>query len=361
MGQHKGSSNQLKRLPRNPLKFDPIELFSAVSRDNNYKIEAEDDINDFLEKVGLSLKASLKNQNILHGKRVEALFAHVAGALGQCAMIKQEDSGNIFASGKPIQAPDYSITLQDGNRFLVEVKNCHHGDPKAGYEFRKDYVERLETYAALQGTTVKFAIYFSRIRKWVLISKGSMTEHRNKYTTTFIEAYAKNEMIVLGDRMIGTTPNLAVELVSSVDNEAIVTDDGQASITIGDVKIYCAGNEIVVGADKNIAFYLIRFGTWTTDTPAARMDGDRVLSVRYEFYPDVPWEEEQGFAMLGELSSMVTSAYNEHTVYESRIVALDARVDPEVFSVKIPDGYTGDQLPLWQFALQPNLEFKLSQ
>lgn len=348
----------MKRLSRNPLKFDPIELFSAVSRDNDYNIDIEEDINDFIAKFGISLKSSLKNMNMIHGKRVEALFAHIAGALGKCAMIKQEDSGNIFAAGKPIQAPDYSITLKDGRRFLVEVKNCHHENPKDDYQFRKDYVERLENYAALQGTTVKFAIYFSRIHKWVLLSKDSMTVHRNKYTTNFIEAYAMNEMITLGDRLIGSTPNLSFELISRKGNEAIITEDGQASITIGDVKMYCAGVEITNNVEQHIAFYLIRFGSWTTNTPVAQMNGDRVESVRYEFYPDVPWEKEQGFAILGELSSMVTSAYNEHTVYESKIIALDAKVDPEVFSVKIPDGYSGEQLPLWQLAVQPNSEFK---
>lgn len=109
-------------MPRNPLKFDPIELFTAVSRDNDYKIEEEKDIDDFLDKVGKSLKSSLKNQNLLNGKRVEALFAHVAGALGQCVMVKQEDSGAIFAAGMNVQAPDYSIALNDGTRFLVDVK-----------------------------------------------------------------------------------------------------------------------------------------------------------------------------------------------------------------------------------------------
>ena len=346
-------------MPRNPLKFDPIELFTAVSRDNDYKIEEEKDIDDFLDKVGKSLKSSLKNQNLLNGKRVEALFAHVAGALGQCVMVKQEDSGAIFAAGMNVQAPDYSVALNDGTRFLVEVKNCHHGDPKEDYEFRKDYVERLENYARLQGTTVKFAIYFSRLRKWTLLSKSSMTEHRNKYTTNFIEAYAKSEMITLGDRMIGTKPKLGIELITKPDEGSEVNEDGQALIVIGDVKLYCDGKEILSDKEKNIAFYLIRFGDWSSENPLAEMNGDRVKSIKYEFYPDAPWEEEQGFAMLGSFSSMVTSAYNERTVYESKIYALDTKVDPEVFSVDIPDGYTGEQLPLWQFAIQPNLEFKL--
>ncbi|WP_460090642.1 hypothetical protein [Pseudomonas sp. S2_E02] len=349
----------MKRMPRDPLKFDPVELFAAVSRDNNYRIEAEEDIEDFLDKVGKSLKSSLKNQSLLNGKRVEALFAHVAGALGKCAMVKQEDSGAIFAAGMNVQAPDYSIALNDGTRFLVEVKNCHHGDPKKDYEFRKDYVERLENYAKLQGTAVKFAIYFSRIRKWVLLSKDSMTEHRNKYTTNFLEGYAKSEMISLGDRMIGTKPNLSIELIAKPEENSEINKDGQASITIGDVKLYCHNNEILMENEKHIAFYLIRFGDWTTDDPSAEMDGERVRSIRYDFYPDVPWEEEQGFAMLGSLSSMVTSAYNEHTVYESKVYALDARVNPEMFSVHIPNDYKGDQLPLWQFCIQPNMKFKI--
>ncbi|WP_339101302.1 hypothetical protein WKQ99_10235 [Pseudomonas atacamensis] len=344
----------MKRLPRNPLRFDPVELYTAISRDLDYKIEAETDHKDFLEKVGASLKTSVQNPNILHGKRVEALFAHVAGALDRCKFIKQEDSGAMFSDGKNLQAPDYSLILKDGRRFMVEVKNCHDSDPNYKFILKKDYMERLENYADMHGASLKIAIYFSRMNRWVLLSKESLSQKGNKFYTTFIEAFPRSEMIELGDRMIGTIPNLSFELLSSTSKEAFVTDDDQASFTVGDVKIYCANKEITDDLEMRIAFYLIRFGRWTTDLPTAITEDKRLLSIRYEFYPECGWDEDQGFALVGELSSMVSSAYNELTVYENRVIALDVKVDPEIFKVFIPDGYKGQRLPLWQLLIQPN-------
>ncbi|MDR0189780.1 hypothetical protein RCO22_12595 [Pseudomonas yamanorum] len=350
----------MKRLPRKPLKFDPIELFTAIARDSDYKIEAAGDHADFLARVGDSLKAAADDQRLLHGKRIESLFAHVAGALGQCAMVKQEDSGAIFAAGKNIQAPDYSIVLKDGSRYMIEVKNCHHGDFKDNYILKRDYVERLENYAALQGTTIKFAIYFSRINKWTLLSTSSLTPHNSKYTINIIEAIAKNEMITLGDRMIGTKPDLSIELIASKEKDSFITQNGQASFTVGDVKLYSEGNEIQDHKEKSIAYYLVRFGNWVTDTPNAIMDGNRVISVRYDFCPYGEWDEEAGFAIVGDFSSMVSSAYHEQTVYEQKVIALDSKNDPDLFSVDIEDGYSGKNLPLWQLAINPNLDFKVS-
>lgn len=344
----------MQRLPRNPLRFDPIELYSSVGRDNDYKIEADADHDDFLTKIGESLKSSVQNPNLIHGKRVEALFAHVAGALGRCKFIKQEDSGAMFANGKNLQAPDYSLILHDGRRFMVEVKNFYSGDPHDKFFLKKNYVEHLENYAEMHGAELKFAIYFTRLNRWILLPKSSFLEKGTKYYTTFIHSYPRSEMIELGDRMIGTKPNLSIELIASKEVKAYITDDNEASLTVGDVKMYCDEKEIESVTEKNIAFYLIRFGRWTTDKPVGITHDDELYSVRFEFTPEDGWDETQGFAIVGELSSMVSTAYNEMTIYENRVIALDVRADPEIFQVDIPENYKGKDLPLWQLLIKPN-------
>lgn len=55
---------------------------------------------------------------------------------------------------------------------------------------------------------------------------------------------------------------------------------------------------------------------------------------------------------------MVSASYGEQTTYEQSVIALDTNLDPGVFSVKIPEGYKGKYLPLWQFIIQPNPDFK---
>lgn len=348
----------VKRMKRNPEKFEVIDLYTTLGRENGYKLSVDEDLDNFISRVKDSLKASFDNKNLLHGKRVEALFAHVAGALGQCQLIKQEDSGNLFSDGNDIQAPDYVLVLKDGQRIFVEVKNCHFSNPKSPYPFRKDYVERLEKYAELNGAPLKFAIYFSFFNKWLLVSKESLIEQHRRYVATFLHSTAMNEMAILGDRMIGVKPPLSVVLVADRDKPAFVDENAQAQFIISDVKLYCDGVEILDKTEKDIAFYLVRFGNFLESECKAFYDGEELRGVKFDYAPESP-SEEQIFSMIGDLSSMVSSSYSDHTVNDRKLVALDTKADPEIFSVYIPDSYHGEHLPLWQFIMQPNPDFKV--
>jgi hypothetical protein len=347
----------LKRIRRNPEKFEVIDLFTALGREHGYKLRVEEDASDFIERIGSALKASQDNPNLLHGKRVESLFAHVAGALGNCRLIKQEDSGEAFATEQDIQAPDYKVILKDGSQYFIEVKNCHFPNIKSPYPFRKDYLKKLEKYAELHGTPLLFAVYFSQHNKWFLLRKESFIEQNKRYVIDFINAMAKNEMSLLGDRTIGTEPDLSIELLADRSKEAKINDSGEANFIIGDVKIYSNSREVTDHIEKSIAFYLMRFGTWNENDAEAIFDEDEFLGVRFTYSPDFP-PEEQRFSMIGELSSMVSASYGEKTVYERSVIALDTNMEPSVFAVEIPDKYKGNDLPLWQLIMQPNPEFK---
>lgn len=347
----------MKRIKRNPEKFEVIDLFTAFGREHGYKLNVEEDANDFIERVGSSLKASKDNPNILHGKRVESLFAHVAGALGSCRLIKQEDSGEAFTTEQDIQAPDYKIILNDGSQYFIEVKNCHFPNIKSPYPFKKDYLKKVDNYAALHHTPLLFAVYFSRHNRWFLLRKESLIEQKDRYVTDFINAMAKNEMSLLGDRTIGTEPELSLELVADRSKQATVNEKGEANFVIDDVKIYSFDREVTDDLEKSIAFYLMRFGTWIESEAEGVFEGDEFLGARFSFAPELP-PEEQAFSMIGELSSMISASYGEQTIYEKSVVALDTNLDPGVFAVEIPKGYKGKGLPLWQFIMQPNPDFK---
>lgn len=348
---------QLKRLKRDPERFDVIELYTALSRDRNYKLGNFEHTADFLQRVGASLKASLESDSLLHGKRVESLFAYVSGALGRCAMVKREDGGDIFSAHPEIQPPDYCVILKDGSRFFIEVKNCNHRNFKSPFSLKKDYVERLEKYAKLNGAPLKIAIYFSAFKRWVLLPIEHFDEQRARYAVTFVTAVARSEMAILGDRTIGTKPPLKVEFIADSKKEAFINKKGQAQFTIADIKFYCASAEIIDQAEKNIAFYLVRYGDWIeSDCYSIEEDG-KLLGVAFEYNPEEP-EEEQGFSFIGTLSSMISTAYSELTVYERKVAALDVKQNPSVFSVEVPEGYKGERLPLWQFELMANPAFK---
>ena len=216
----------MKRVKRNPEKFEVIDLFTAMGREHGYKLTVEEDAKDFIERIGKSLKASKANPNLLSGKRVESLFAPVAGALGNCSLIKQEDSGEVFSTEQNIQAPDYKVILKDGSQYFIEVKNCHFSNLKSFYPFNKTYIEKLENYADLHATPLLFAVYFSHQNKWTLLSKSSLIEQKNRYVTDFLNSISQNEMSLLGDRTIGTEPDLIVELIADASKDKSISGKG---------------------------------------------------------------------------------------------------------------------------------------
>ncbi len=355
----RGRAKAMKRVSRNAESFDALELYTTLSRQNGYRIGISEDISAFQQKIGASLKATLDNPNVLHGKRVEAMFAHVLGALGGCQYIKQEDSGAAFASSDEFIPPDYRIVTNSGDVILVEVKNFHMKSLGSRFSLKKSYLKKLVSYSNINKADLKIAIYFSRINKWVLLSPDSFFDSGSSIFIDLPHALARNEMFLVGDCMIATLPPLRIEFIGdSNDEKAKVADNGTALFTIRDIRMSCAGTAITNENEQKLAFYLMRYGNWSeTETPATVVDG-RLISFAHEMKPENP-TEDQDFQIIGDLSSMISTAFRELTVDDQTgIVALDVRFDPEIFSLKIPRDYKGKALPLWRFEIHPNLDFK---
>ncbi|WP_217546404.1 hypothetical protein [Pantoea sp. GbtcB22] len=350
----------MKRLSRNPEKFEALDLFTAFSRNSELKLQSPEDEEKFLDMVKASLKVSKENPILLHGKRMEVLFGHLAAGLGGCRMVKNEDTGGVITDNSDIQLPDYRLILKDGRQIFVEVKNQGHPSHRAQFLLSKDYVEKLQRYGEMNNVPIYFAIYYRCFRMWALLPVSSFIELKKKYTTNPIHSLANSEMSMLGDLMVATKAPLVFELVADTSQDRDVSDDNQAQFIIGDVKIYCGEDEVTDSDEKNLAFYLMRFGRWDCGDPEAIMDDqDNLHSVRYIFNPETPENiEREGFDFIGHLSSMITEAFNEQTVYERQITAIDTKSEPEVFSVKIPQNYKGKTLPLWRFKIEPNPDFK---
>lgn len=71
----------MKRIARDPEKFEVIDLFDAISQKRDLKLGDEESERIFLESIKTSL-GRYKTPILLHGRRVEAMFGHVAAALG---------------------------------------------------------------------------------------------------------------------------------------------------------------------------------------------------------------------------------------------------------------------------------------
>lgn len=349
----------MKRLRRLPEKFDALELYSAVSRQQGYRIGMGDDLEDFKQRIGAGLKATLQDPNVLHGKRVEAMFAYVLGALGGCMYIKQEDSGAVFASSDDFEIPDYRVVTNEGELLLIEVKNFHMKELGSRFYLKRAYLAKLAAYADMNHARLKVAIYFSRINRWILLSPEAFLIDGRRVYIDLPHGMARNELSLLGDRMIATLPPLSIEFTGDPQDErAVVQPDGTAVFTIRQVQMKCAGKVITQEEEKRIAFYLMRYGRWPeSEAPASIVEG-RLVALTFVSKPDEGPSNDQPFHIVGDLSSMVSAAYRDLTVGDEGVFSLDVRYDPEFFDLRIPEGYKGNALPLWQFSIQPNPEFR---
>ena len=101
----------------------------------------------FKNLINDSLDNSLTD-TMIYGRRTEAMFSYVAASLGNCNIIKKEDSGDVLSSNPEIIVPDYKLVLKDGTQLLVEVKNYRQSKPFAEFSVKTSYIDKLLTNKA---------------------------------------------------------------------------------------------------------------------------------------------------------------------------------------------------------------------
>jgi len=342
----------MKRINRNPEKFEIIDLFDAIGRAWNFTLDDKSSEQQFLENISKTLSRNKNNPVLIHGLRVESMLEYVAASLGKCILIKQEDSGEVCSAYPNMRVPDYRIVLEDNEQYLVEIKNCHKVKPSSRYTFKKSYIISLTDYAHIFGLYLKIAIYWSRWNIWTLIPVEKLRNDGDHYSISMVEALKLNEMFILGDVQVGTTPPLLLRLLVDLNKYHSVNDDGQAQFTIGNVEIFCNETFIEDKFERNLAFYLMLYGDWPSSNPVANIEANELISIDIEVMPHEP-TPEQGFEIIGSLSSMISCRYNDLTTSKGGVNRLSPRAEPGSLGVLIPSEYKGKYLPLWRFVIQP--------
>lgn len=345
----------MKRLERDPEKFDVLELFSSMGIKHDYDLSDPESQKDFLSRVHSSFEASKANDVAIYGKRTESLFAYVVGGLGKTALLKKEDAGELYHIGEDLLPPDYRAVLKSGEQILIEVKNCHFKNLGNEFSIKKDYYYKLNRYSDICSCPLKFAIYLSAWNLWALVSIDNFLEHKNSYTISLAKALACSEMAFLGDCAVGTAPNLELHLLADPREANEVDGSGCAEFTARDVKIYCAGQEVIDQNEKRIALFLMRYGDWQEESAEGIIEQGRLSGLKFVYMPQ--HQEEPNFALVGQLSSMISTGFRELTMNSKGVKSLSIGLNPSVFEIIIPENYKGKNLPLWRFVLTPNPDF----
>jgi hypothetical protein len=342
--------HKMKVYPRTSEMLGAVNLFDSLALAHGLDLTKPDDAARFGSVAAQAMAEVRAQPTVLHGWRVQAMFAYVAASLGEVDVVKEEDAGRLVARSATLQVPDYRVVLRSGEEFFVEVKNCHKASPSARLSLTGAYCEGLAEYARQFGRPVRVAIYWSRWNTWTLVPLTAMSDVSGKRGISFIEAYVANEMTRLGDELIGTKAPLVLSFVADVTKPRAIQADGQVPFTVGAVEMYCDGQRIAEDTERNIAFYLMCYGRWEMKK-SPRVDGNALVSLDFVFSPVE--DSGQGFEMVGAISGMISQQYNELTTTVSRSIRrLTPRSGPGALGLIVEEGYQGIDLPLWRFKME---------
>lgn len=351
-------SQKITRYPRNPQKFDVIDLFDAIGRKEQFVLGSKTDEKTFIEIVSKSLSVNL-TPTMIYGRRVEAMFSYIAASLGKCSLIKKEDCGDIFTSEKHLEVPDYRIVLNNDTQkqILVEVKSYFQKKPFAEYSINTNYLNALQNYSKLVKTSLYIAIYWSKWNVWTLVSPEDLSHTPQKATITFSDALKRNRMGELGDIVIGTTPPLTIQIIPDKNKPHRINEHNIAEFVIGRFELYCNGMLITDEAEQQIALLLMQFGDWIENSSLIVSNENKhdIEYIEFSYYPE-QHNEQQNFYILNSVSTIMSRQYSQLTTSNGKVKQLTPNIEPSKLGFVVPEDYCGKALPLWRFHVIPNLE-----
>src|SRR4051812_31435077 len=112
----------MRRAITDAKQFTVLRLLDEYARTRGVPISKESIDAEFIAGLTESLRNHRENDILVHGFRIQTMFAYFAAALRGCKLITEEDSGDFFSSDD-LKRPDFRVLPQDGEEFFVEVKN----------------------------------------------------------------------------------------------------------------------------------------------------------------------------------------------------------------------------------------------
>jgi len=344
----------MKQVRQGSLKFDGFRPFASFAFEQKLSLSAPETPAKFASQLAAEIRKATDDDKFVFGHRTESMFAAMVTSLGSVKLIKGEDGTDCFAEDETLEVPDFRVVLQDGRQLLIEAKNFHQGDaPTKPFRMKANYVDSLTAYAKLMKCDLCIAVYWSRWNLWSLTTPAAFSRSGDWCTTDLGTAMKFNAMSLVGDVMVGTKMPLKmvfeVEHLSEARPEP-TTREFEARIT--NVYASCAGRRIEDATESRIAFYMMLYGNLVEETIPVFHD-DRLVAFEHVFNKEQ--ETDQGFELVGSLSSMFSRFYRHATSDQDKggVKQIHARTRPGALGQLIPKGFKGDALPLWILHQRP--------
>lgn len=327
--------------------------FDKFNRSQGNNLREPGAIERFVSQQREDLKAALNSDTLLHGQRTQNLFEALVVSLGSYTLLKTEDAGRVHPEAT-FEVPDFRIILKNDSHVLVEVKNHHQRDPLQLFTIRVTYLDRLLVYAKLMGCPLKLAVYWSRWGLWTLFDPDDLKPVKEGVLgIDMATAMQVNEMAIVGDRMLATTPPLRMVFPADASKPRALSPDGEATLIIADVKLFCADKEITDKLERDILWIFMRFGDWEVSEAQPIHSGDQQDGIQFVWTPRE--QVNAGFEIIGTLSSMFSRYYARKTLGEGGVEHLEADFTPGWFAPLVTwSKERTPNLPLWLFIIGPN-------
>ena len=332
--------------------FDLLEILGRFGLERKVSLRDPATISAFIDQASKNVEDALKDSELMHGQRTEAMFEALLLSLGKFELLKAEDTGRVFSDGR-YTAPDFRVVLDGGEHWLIEVKNVYEENPSRQRRrlFSGTGLRRLSACARATGAELKVAVYWARWSIWTLVSPDRLKGADGGLTLDMPTAIRANELSTLGDRSVGTRAPLRFRLTMDQARTSPVKADGTVVCTIGEAQMYCGDRKLKEPNDLEIAWMFMRYGQWKEEGPEAILDGDRLLAMEYRWEPRE--SSGQGFDIVGSLSGMFARYYAAQTVDHGEVVQLRAPHQP-LWLKRLVNRKPGvNDLPLWQFSQEP--------
>lgn len=338
--------------PSRPKAFDLLASVAAFARDQRLALNDPSLIERFTHDAAQRLQEALADPALIHGSRTERLFEATVLSLGKFRLLKSEDAGRVHPPGA-YRAPDFRIVLNDGDQWLVEVKNVRCKDPlRQQTTMTAVYLASLEAYADAVGSPLKIAIFWSLWSIWTVISPERFRRPDGGLRIEMQEALVANEFGRIGEVIIMTRPPLRLVLGAATDMPRTLNDDGLANFVIGSAKLFSGDTELADPKDRKLAEVLFLYGDWSVAGPFAIMDDGGIAGVEFVSNPVEP--SDQGFDGIGWASRIFTRFFAQQTVDGDHVIQLNGEAAPEWFAPLAEWDFPNSKLPLWLGKIEPS-------
>lgn len=324
--------------------FDLLAVAATFAKRKGVALNDPAFIEEFLADAGPRLKDALDDNPLLHGQRAERLFEATVVSLGQYRLLKAEDNGRVHAT-ETLRAPDFRIVLDDGDQWLVEVKNVRREDPMAQRtRLSATYLASLRAYADMVGAPLRIAIYWSLWSIWTLVDPARFMDAEGAANIDMMDAVKVNEFGRLGDVSILTMHPLRLILEAPVPTLTGDDDQSLVDLLFATARVLSQEVELTDPKDRHMAILLMLYGEWTMDGGAPTRRGDGTAYIELLAEPEE--SSEGGQDGIGWASRIFSRFFAARTVEQGQIVQLNGEAVPEWFAPLKRWEFGPSQLPL---------------